>query len=235
MAITPRPFGMMIVGLAAILCAAGCQIFGLIGSSMPDPTVDPKYKGLKGEHVAVMVWTDRAMSIDWPTLQLDLTRGVSTRLQDMATKKDHPKELEGAKFAAAESVVRYQRDHPEIDTEAITDVAPRLAVTRLIYIEIQQFQTRPEESLELFRGSIAGNLKVIEVKDGKAKITYEEDNIHVAYPSKSPEEGVTALGDMQVYEKTLNAFATQIMNRFVTHTEPRNDPLSNSETPANQL
>jgi hypothetical protein len=198
---------------------AGCQLFGLAGRVLPDPTVAPKYKGLQNQNTAVMIWMDRSMAIDWPRLQLDLSRGIEGRLADMAKEKKPPKDLTGTTFAAAESVVRYQRDHPEIDTEAITEVAPRMNVTRLIYVELQHFSTRPEESVELFRGSIKANLKVIEVQNGKGKVTYEEDDIKVDYPTDSPDVGLPGLGDVPMYEKTLETFSTEIMNRFVEHTE----------------
>jgi len=208
----------MVLLLAMML--AGCQVFGLASRVLPDPTVGAAYKGLQNQTTAVMVWTDRATAIDWPRLQLDLTRGIQSRLQELAAKqKDRPKDLEGAKFVAAESVVRYQHDHPEIETESISDVAPRLNVTRVIYIEIERFSTRPEESVELFRGSLAGNLKVVEVQNGQGKVAFQEENISVLYPTDSPEQGLPNQTDLEMYEKTLDAFSTQIMNRFVPHTE----------------
>jgi hypothetical protein len=210
-----------LIGVCIAALAGGCALFGLAAYAAPDPTVGPKYKGLQNQTTAVMVWADRATAIDWPGLQLDLTRGIQSRLQNAAQKKDPLKEMKGAKFAAAESAVRYQRDHPEIDTEAITDVAPRLNVTRLVYLEVQQFSTQPDDSLELYRGTLSGNLKVIEIHDGVAKVAFEEDNIHVAYPKNTPPEGMPGLANTQVYEQTLEAFSTQIVNRFITHTEPR--------------
>lgn len=213
------------VRYCVILCLAalgsGCAVFGLIGHALPDPTVDARYKGLSKQNVAVMVWTDRAMSYDWPTLQLDLTRGIQSRLQELARKKDPPKELEGTKLVPAESVVRYQQDHPENDVEAVTDVAPRLNVDRLIYIEVQQFSTRPEESLELYRGSLTANVKVIEVANGKARQAFEDPNVHVVWPPKGPDEGSPGLGDADTYERTLAAFTTEVANEFVPHTQPR--------------
>lgn len=200
---------------------SGCQYLGLAAYAAPDPTVDAKYKGLADQKIAVMVWADDATAIDWPHLQLDIARGVEGRLQDAARKKDPPKVLKGATFAAAESVVRFQHDHPESAAESVTDVAPRLDITRLIYIEVQQFYTRPEESQELYRGQLIGNLKVVSVVNGRAKIVYSEDAIKVTYPEKSPEEGVLAGSDIEMYEKTLEAFSEQVANRFMPHTEPR--------------
>jgi len=198
----------------------GCQIFGLASRILPDPTVGASYHGLANQTTAVMIWTDRATAIDWPRLQLDLSRGIQSRLQELASKsKDRPKDLEGTKFVAAESVVRYQHDHPEIETESISDVAPRLNVTRIIYVEIEQFSTRPEDSVELYRGSLSGNLKVVEVQNGQGKVPFEEENISVLYPTDSPDQGLPNQTDLEMYEKTLDAFSTQIMNRFVPHTE----------------
>lgn len=202
--------------------SGGCQLLGIIADRTPDPTVGPKYKGLANQKAAVMVWADRATSIDWPRLQLDVTRGIQSRIQDVAQKKDPPAELKGTTFVAPESVVKYQHDHPEIDTEPVTDIAPGLDITRLIYVEVTEFATRPEESLELFRGTMKGNVKVVDVPaNGKAKIVFAEDGIKAVYPEDSPEEGIPGGGDLQMYERTLDAFSTEVANRFLTHTEPR--------------
>lgn len=214
------------IGRWMIVCllagfAGSCQYLGILAYTAPDPTVDAKYKGLVDQKVAVMVWADRATEIDWPHLQLDVARGIQSRLQDAAAKKENEKELKSTHFVAPESVVRFQHDHPEAEAQSVTDIAPRLDITRLIYVEIQQFSTRPEESTELYRGSLVGNLKVVEVINGRAKVVYPEDGIKVFYPEKSPEEGVPAGSDIEMYEKTLESFSTQIANRFMKHIEPR--------------
>ena len=208
------------IALLAAALTSGCMLLGLAAYVAPHPQVDASYKGLAKKRVAVMVWTDRAMAIDWPNLQLDLSRGIESRLQAKAAEKGHPKELEGTTFAAPESVIRFQRDHPETETQDITDVAPRMDIDRLIYIEIEQFYTRPEDSLELFRGSITANLKVVEIADGKAKVTFQVDRMQVKYPDKAPDEGMPGLNDADVYEKTIEAFATQVVNEFVPHEPP---------------
>lgn len=200
---------------------SGCQYLGLLAYTAPDPTVGPKYKGLADQKVAVMVWADPGTAIDWPHLQLDVARGIESRLQDAARKPDKYKELKGTVFPAPESVVRYQHDHPESAVQSVTEFAPKLDITRLIYIEIQQFSTRPEESQELYRGDLVGNVKLVEVANGRATVKFTEENIKVVYPEKSPEEGVPAGSDTQMYEKAVDAFSEQVANRFMTHIEPR--------------
>jgi hypothetical protein len=211
------------IALLAAILTSGCMFLSLAAYVAPRPKIDASYKGLTKKRVAVMVWTDRAMAIDWPNLQLDLARGIQTQLETQAHDKQPPKELQGTTFAAVESVIRFQRDHPETETQAITDVAPCMDIDRLIYVEIEQFYTRPEESLELYRGSITANLKVVEIADGKAKVTFQVDRMQVKYPEKAPEEGVPGLNDGDIYEKTLAAYAKMVVNEFVPHASPEDE------------
>lgn len=208
----------MLVLFTAVL-TSGCQLLGL-AQKMVVQNIDAAYKGLGNQNTAVMVWCDRAMSTDWPKLQEDLSRGITARIKQAADAKDPPKFLVGATFALPESVTRFQHDHPETDTQDITTVAPRMNVSRLVYVEIVKFETRPESSLELFRGSITANLKVLEVSDAKAKIVYQRDNIELKYPEKAPDEGTTGLTDAEVYEKTIEACSTEIADVFVPHLAP---------------
>jgi len=195
----------------------GCNVFGVAARLAPPPTIKAAYKGLAGQKVAVMVWTDRAMAIDWPTLQLDLARGINSRLDMAAKQKDKPKEMEGTTFAMPESVIRFQRDHPETETQAITDVAPRMDISRLIYVEVEQFSTQPGESNDLLRGSITANLKVIEITDGHGKIAFQKDGIHILYPEKGQPEGVPGLNPMTVYEKTIESISQEVVHQFVPY------------------
>ena len=53
-----------------LLLLPGCAILGVAASAMPPPTIQPRYTGLAGQKVGVMVWTDPGIRIDWPTLQI---------------------------------------------------------------------------------------------------------------------------------------------------------------------
>src|SRR5215212_9913472 len=98
---------------------AGCAVLGVAAYKLaPPPTIHPEYTGLKGQSVGIMVWADRGIRIDWPNLQLDLANAVQNQLA--ASKK---KELEGAQLnVQPASIVRYQRDHPQIEAMNITEV-----------------------------------------------------------------------------------------------------------------
>ena len=115
------------------------------------------------------------------------------------------------------SIVRYQKDHPEIEAMPITEVAPRLGVSRLIYVELEDFATRSDQSLALYRGTGEATVKVIEVRDGDATVAFEQNNVQAAFPPKAPPEGVPGAGDLRIYAGTVDALATEIARLFVQY------------------
>lgn len=214
--------------LAATLLtgASGCAIFGYAAQAVGEgpvktryPKEDSKSHGLQNESVAVMVWVDRSVRIDYQSLQLDIANEVQTKM--LIAQKDGKKELKGATFPIEpRSIIRYQREHPEIEAEPITVVAPTFNVSRLIFIEINNFETRPNAQLELFRGQIDATIKVIEIDAaGNAKIAFQEEHAQVVVPKKSPPEGVPGSNDVKIYGALLKEFTTQVTWRFFEHWE----------------
>ena len=200
--------GVLLVAFMATLC--GCALVGVIGQAIP-VTVHAEYAGLKGQKIAVMCWVDRGIRIDYPQLQLDTATFVQTQLIDQKSVG----ELKESQWPwEARSIIRFQREHPELEGRPINEYAHRISgVTRLIYIEVDQFSTRGEETVQLKRGRMLGRVKVLEIADGKSKIVYEKQNIEVAFPPKRP-EGVLDMPESQVYAETVKMFGLSIGQLF---------------------
>jgi hypothetical protein len=196
----------------ALLLSGGCGVLGVIAHAAPQYQ-NAVYSGLAGHSTGVMVWADRGVRVDWSTIQVDLARNI----QDLLQKSD-AKELKGTTWPVQPgSIARYQMDHPGIEATPITDVAPKLGVQRLIYIEIESFSTRSEMSLQMYRGSATMTLKIIEVEGNQSKIAYEESNIRAFFPEKGPPEGVLNATDVVMYRGTVVTMARQIVDRLATH------------------
>ncbi len=222
-----RLLSILVVVCSILVFIPGCALFGIVAYAIPKPPIKPTYVGFQDQTVAVMVWTDRGIRIDYTQIQLDTATGIQNRLtrpvDDKGKIKPMPKEFKGAKFPyIPASVIRYQREHPEVDGMAITEVAPRLGVTRLIYLEIEQFQTRSDNAVDLYRGTMVGTLRVVEVNNGIAKIGYEENDVRIDFPKKAREEGVPELGDAKTYAGTVSVFAQEVVNRFIEHPAEEN-------------
>jgi hypothetical protein len=197
--------------LRLMLSLSGCAAIGVAANAMPAPMKRPDYKGLANQTIGVMVWADHGIQIDWPTLQVDLANGIQKKLQAQVK----PKELLGAKYPVQPaSIVRYQRDHPEIEAMQVTEFAPKFGVSRLIYVELEDFATRSDMSVELFRGQAKGNVRVLEIENGVAKVVWEKPDVFVAYPKKAPKEGIPSAGDARMYTGTIDAYSTTVAQLF---------------------
>jgi len=210
----------ILVPSSFILLLCGCAFIGVAAYKLaPPPTIQPKYMGLENQSTGVMVWADRGLRIDWPTMQLDLANTVQKKLADFQKGKGREsKTLIGTSFPVLPaSIVRYQRDHPEIEAMPITDIAPRLGVNRLIYVELEDFATRSDQQLALFRGTANCTVKVVEIHNGEARVTFEQNNVTTHFPPKAPPEGVNAFGDQRIYAGTVDALATEVARLFVQY------------------
>ena len=208
----------MAAGLASGV--VGCEAVGQVGAivSQAIPKIQqPQYKNFAGQSVAFMCWADRGVRIDNPYLQVDVASAVEDKIAK-AKVDSNLDELKGTTFPVSpRTVARYQEDHPELQTMSIADAAGNFAVSRLVYVEVTEFATRSEASLELYRGTMHGNLKVLEIANGKAHIVFEEDDISTAYPKDSPKEGLPVGTDYKIYTGTVDAFTTLIANRLIPH------------------
>ena len=206
--------------MAPAVALAGCTVLGVAASKLATVKVAPAYHGLPGQTVGVMVVvTDRGLQNDFPRLPVDAGRGIQSKIQTAIPTAGN--ELKGVRFLpdkSPEAMYAFQQNYPELMFEPATTIAPRLGVSRLIYVEVESFQTHPESVPELYRGMISARLQVVEVTDGKAKVGYEE-RMQSSYPKQSPEEGMPALGESKTYQGTLEAFTSAVLEKFVTHDE----------------
>lgn len=170
-----------------------------------------------------MVWTSHGLRLDYPGMQLDISSGLEKKFL-LAQKEGKSKDLIGTTFPIhPESIVKYQQTYPQIDQMDISDVAPKIGVQRLIYIEIDDFSTRPDPQVELYRGSLSASIKVLEVQNGKAKVAFTDNDVHVVYPKDSDEDGVPNVGDYAIYRGLTDAFTTEAIHRFVTYEAEEDD------------
>ena len=198
------------------LLAGGCNVLGVAAHAMPEGNIPARYNDLHGHSVAALVWLPRGLETDYPALRLDVTAGVMGRLQHAQAAGRG--ELKSATFPhIAASLVRFQQDHPELDRSPIVAVAPRLGVERLIYLEIENFQTRSDQTVELYRGAATVSLRVVEVQGGTARVAYEESGLSIVFPPTAPPEGIPGAGDARIYHGTVDLLCTAIAKHFYAH------------------
>jgi len=205
-----------------LLFLPGCNLFGAIaGKLAPLQTIPPQYAGFADQSIAIMVWAGDGTMIDFPDVRADLAGSMQKKLTEARDVKT--KEMANIRFATTPSaVVRLQENHPEYESMPLTEVAPKLGATRVIYLEIENLQTRSSASVELYRGSASATVKVVEVPPGgggPATVAYEEAAISAVFPPNAREEGTPEGNDRAIYHGLIDALASEIAKRFVPHQE----------------
>ena len=198
------------------LMCAGCDTLGVVSSKVVgEQNVAPAYAGLKGQRVAIVVWADEGLTVDHPSICADIAGSLEDKLQQGVDAKVD--ELKGTTFLDIARVLRFQEAHPEYQSDTAEQIALRLPATRLIYIEVQSLTLHPNDSVDLSRGQVVADVKVIEVSSGNAKSGYQNDNVSAVYPPNSPPEGLPNLADEQVYRKSVDALTTELGKLFIAH------------------
>lgn len=218
----PRLATLYLLSSILLCTAAGCTLFGaLAGKVVPPPTIEPTYTGFPGQSIAIMVWAGDGTMIDFPDIRADLAGSLQKKLTQARDAKT--KQLADITFATTPSaVVKFQENHPEYEALPLTEVAPKLAgATRVIYLELENFQTRSDASVELYRGSGSATVKVVEVPPGggEAKIAFEESGVAAVFPPNAREEGMPDGNDRVIYAGLVDALSGEIAKRFVPHQE----------------
>ena len=206
-----------------LLVCSGCNSeLGVAASAITgEVDVKPVYSGFKGQKVAILVWADEGITADHPRITAEVANGLQDKLQQAIDAKVDG--WKGTTFFDNSAVFRYQDAHPESQSDPAEQVALQFPITRMVYVEIQSLSLHPGESMDLSRGDIVADVKVIEVNDGKSKTAYENDNVSAVFPADAPPEGLTGLDENQVYAKTLDDLTTELGKLFVPHPSEQKD------------
>jgi len=218
-----RPLWM--ICLSALLFLNGCAALGYIAAVTPGPPMRARYEGLAGQKVAVLCWADRAATFDYGSLMSDVANGVQSKLKTQAEPAQKMDELKGTLFADPKQVYRWQKNHPELETRSILEIAPKLSAavgaTRVIYIELSPFSTRDAQTEVLLKGHTVATIRVAEINGSEVKMGFEEANVVVQFPEKAP-EGVPAtekINDQYIYKGLVDAVSSEIALRFISYSE----------------
>ena len=224
------PMGLAPLILAAALLCGGCNLLGVIAAKSPPPVVPAAYDGLAGQRVAVWVWVEPGAEIDYPALSLQLATRLQQNLE--AARDKGPgrarRNLKETTFPIRpESIERHQNNNPMLGSMPITQIAPRLDVDRVIYVEITRFTTQGGAAAGLYRGVATMNISVVEAppapatpgttRPAEGTIAFQDQNIQVAFPRRGPAEGSSTLRAGDAYQGLVLEIADAAARRFVAH------------------
>lgn len=204
----------------------GAVLWGIGGCAVDEPVDDAEgfvnpevtYGGLTGQKCAVLVWADSFTRAEFNQIQIDLARVLQSQIVGSRSSEEASAKRGASmpQFVDPRSVVLYQRQHPEIDSLTVGEVAPHLGVPRVVHVEIEYFQTQSPRSILLLKGAARATLRVAEVTDGRAVVVFEEKGVTAAYPPLAREGVVPTdkVNERTVYEGVLVELGKRLAARL---------------------
>jgi hypothetical protein len=175
-----RP-ALLALAVLSTTAGSGCVLAGWVAAGAKElqetrpRKVEAAYKGLEGKSFAVVVSCDRAVQADHPGVMEELTARITERLEQNAGAKGRIR---------ADRLLAYLYDNPRWVAMSPSDLARRLGVDRLVYIELLEYQLNDPGNQYLWKGVAAGRVGVIEA-DGLLPDEFAfEREVRVSYPDE---------------------------------------------------
>ncbi len=204
---------MTVLCLAALPTLSGCAALGVAANATAGPMkkvhVTADYTGLADKTVAIVIAADEFVLYRHPRAPLVVGQIVGGQIVANVT---------GAKLTDPADIVAFQRANPYWATLPYGDLAKRLGVERVIYIDLAEYSTHEPGNKELWQGVILANLGVIETDAANPDNFAYSNTIRAVYP-EGREIGVANSDAGTIQLGMLQSFGQKVGWLFYDHDE----------------
>lgn len=211
----PRPLLGLAPLLALVLMLSGCQLAGWVahGVAGGEKTVQIKaqYRGMEGKSVAVIVGTDENTLYAYPTAPLAIAQSVSARLAEG---------VPSARLTDPQQIAQFQRANPYWETLPPGDLIKRLAVDRLVFVDLIRYTTHDPGDKNVWQGAIVARVDVYDSQNANPNDRVFSAPVQASFPESR------AIGVLDADEKTiqlgmLKTFSLRAAGLFFDYEETR--------------
>ncbi len=203
----------LVFALAALtLNLGGCNVFGWMAQSVhgdkaQQTTKTAQYRGLQGRTVAVLVSASPQTGYSHPHAADAVTQAVSARLVREIDAADviHPRDLD-----------EFRKRNPHWNTLPYSELARRLAVDRVVHIDLSRYQSREPGNAHQWQGVIVANIGVAEAESQDPASFAFATTLEVRYP-ESQRVGVVNANDATIQLGMVSRFSQRVVNLFKDH------------------
>jgi len=209
-----KKFAILLLLLPA-LAASGCNYLGyllhLIAPPPPMETVPAAFDGLAGKTVAILVFTDEAVQVDYPYARWTLSRMVEAELQ---------KHVKNIRVVDPSRVIKYQDENVHWESMKKAKIGKDLGADFVLQLAIVEFSTLEPGSMTLYRGRITAEPSVYNVANPK-RHPWRGVEVRIVHPDKSPAQ--YGQSDQLIRYRTEKIFAEQLVKYFYKHKVPKEE------------
>lgn len=225
---TPRPHARtrraacsLVLMSAGLLTLAGCDprtLFYFLQPNEPEIPVPDTSPDLTGKRVAVVAHASAGAQGELPTLERDLAREFSRRLQKGVKKVD---------MVSQEKVWDWVEGHPDWTSPA--EIARAFEADYVIFLEIEEFKSKEKGDVNVLHGTSRTHIQVIGLsypKNSRGRSLTdqpkEEDTVYDEYvesefPKRGPIGTDSGMSSPKFKKQFLKVVAVECSWHFVPH------------------
>jgi len=202
-----------ILTLATVMLLTGCNVLAfpsyvLFGGSTTK--VKAEYPHLHNQKIAIIVSAGPGTDFEYPYGRTDVA---------LATAQAIAKHVKDATFVEQEKVNAFQQATLDWITLAKPQIARQFNAQQLIWLDLIQFTTREESSVNLLRGRLTAAVRIYDINAENPHTPQYETEIAILIPSHGPMPA-SDLAQQQIYRQMIILFAEQLTQKFYTHKVP---------------
>lgn len=207
----------LLLALSSAATLGGCwaaNLAGALGQAYEDQKlieVLPKYEGLQGKTVAVIVDAGLDVLYQYPNAVAAITAGVTNRIGQ---------NVEGVRVVRPDAIIQWQWRTPEWNAMPYGEMATALGVDRVVVIDVYEYRLNPPGNVWLWEGVAAATVGVVE-RDGLDPDGFVDTfDVAAQFPTI---QGVDrdAATQQQIETGVLAEFIKKTAWLFYLHTEPK--------------
>ena len=205
--------------IAAAMLLIGCELGKLVGG-MAAANEDqmlvevlPKYDGLQGHTVAVVVDVDMSTLYEYPYVAAKIATEVSARINESVA------DCRG-KVQPPQAVINWQYRTPQWNALPLGELAQQLNVDRVVHIDVLEYHLNPPGNRWLWEGVCVARVGIIE-RDGIDPDVFSQTfDINTKFPTITG-VGRESASEAAIQTGLLYSFVQKTGWLFYKHEEPK--------------
>jgi len=208
---------LLIPVLLLAVVTTGCEgvAYSLYLIAPPEPvkTVKAEFAGMAGHNVAIVIYADEKVQLEYPYARLRVASVIAAELR---------KHIKNITVIDPRRVIRYQHENIRWDEMDKTELGKRFGADYALYVTLVEYTTRERGMINLFRGSIVAEAAVYQTSlpERQARV-WRVSEIRVLYPPEAP-MGQPGEDDREIRYETERSFADKLVKKFYKHKAPKN-------------
>lgn len=203
----------LLLAVAMTGCEGVAYFLYLFAPPEPVKTVKAEFAGLAGHNVAIVIYADEKVQLEYPYARLRVASMIAAELR---------KRIKNIKVIDPRRVVRYQHENIHWDEMDKTKLGKRFGADYALYVTLVEYTTRERGMINLFRGSIVAEAAVYQTSlpERQARV-WRVSEIRVLYPPEAP-MGQPGEDDRKIRYETERSFTDKLVKKFYKHKAPKN-------------